>query len=75
MPNKSRGKINQPPSGEGKKQSPYSGDAHKMDKRSTVLQAQRNHPEENISTSEDEMSSRSILDQAKNNPKRPKAGR
>jgi hypothetical protein len=75
MANKSRGKKNQPPTGEGKKQSPYSGQAHKLNKRSEVLQAQRNHPEENIGTVEEEDAIRSAAPLEKNNPKRPKAGR
>jgi hypothetical protein len=37
--NKSRNKLNQPPTGEGKKQSPRSGDANKLHKRDDVLQA------------------------------------
>lgn len=75
MANKNRNKQNQPPTGHGKKQSPYSGSAHKLYKRSEVLQAQRNHPEENIGTSEDEMNMRSSAPLEKSNPLRHKAGR
>ena len=39
MPNANRNKKNQPPTGEGKKQSPRSRAANKLHKRSTVLQA------------------------------------
>ncbi len=41
-------KKNQPPTGEGKKQSPNVGQAQELDKRSEVLQAERNQPELNI---------------------------
>ena len=75
MPNKSRNKKNQPPTGEGKKQSPYSGEPRKLDKRSEVLQAQRNHREENVGTSSEEAASRPTIPSAEGNPKRPKAGR
>lgn len=75
MPNKSRNKLNQPPTGEGKRQSPYKGEPDKLGKRSEVLQAQRNHPEENIGSVSEEESSRSNSPQQKNNPKRQKAGR
>jgi hypothetical protein len=75
MPNKNRNKLNQPPTGEGKKQSPYEGEPNKLSKRSEVLQAQRNHPEENTGSAEEEEASRTGSAQAKNNPKRPKAGR
>jgi hypothetical protein len=68
--NKNRNKLNQPPTGQGKKQSPRSGAAHKLRKRSEVLQA--GHLEQNIGTAEEEEAARS---QPANNPKRPKAGR
>ncbi|HEX8772137.1 MAG TPA: hypothetical protein VF735_00940 [Pyrinomonadaceae bacterium] len=74
MANKSRNKANQPPTGQGKQQSPRSGAAHKLDKRSEVAQAQRNRPDENIGTASDEAASGSELAENKN-PKRPKAGR
>lgn len=75
MPNKNRKRVNQPPTGEGKKQSPRSGEANKLSKRSEVLQAQRNHPEENIGTSDEEMASGSTSPEERPNPKRQKAGR
>jgi hypothetical protein len=75
MANKSRNKANEPPTGEGKKQSPRSGDARKLDKRSEVAQAQHNRPDENIGSAEEEAAQRQELSQDSNNPKRPKAGR
>ena len=69
--NKSRNKINQPPTGEGKKQSPRSGDANKLNKRAEVLQA--SYAEQNIGTAEEEEALRS--EQQSSNPKRAKAGR
>ena len=70
MTNKSKDRLNQPPTGQGKKQSPRSGAENKMDKRSEVLQAAG--AEQNISSAEDEEAARST---DKTNPKRPKAGR
>ena len=52
MANKSRNRVNQPPTGEGKKQSPRSGQAHKLHKRAEVLQASR--AEQNIGSAEEE---------------------
>jgi hypothetical protein len=75
MPNKNRNKLNQPPTGEGKKQSPYEGEPNKLSKRSETLQAQRNHPEENVGSPEEEEAARSNAADQKNNPKRQKAGR
>jgi hypothetical protein len=69
--NKNRNKLNQPPTGQGKKQSPRSGAANKLNKRSEVLQAAG--AEQNIGTAEEEDSLRS--ERQVNNPKRPKAGR
>jgi hypothetical protein len=69
--NKNRNKVNQPPTGEGKKQSPRSGDANKLNKRSEVLQA--GGPEQNMGTAEEEEALRSGDETS--NPKRPKAGR
>jgi hypothetical protein len=68
--NKSRNKLNQIPTGEGKKQSPRSGDANKLNKRAEVLQAST--AEQNIGTAEEEEAVRS---EQPRNPKRPKAGR
>jgi hypothetical protein len=69
--NKSRNKLNQPPTGEGKKQSPRSGDANKLNKRAEVLQA--GGAAQNIGTAEEEDAL--ISDRETRNPKRPKAGR
>jgi hypothetical protein len=70
MPSKNRNKLNQPPTGEGKKQSSRLGAANKLDKRSEVLQSTDRR--QNIGTDEDEEAARSV---APVNPKRPKAGR
>lgn len=75
MPNNNRSKKNQPPTGEGKKQSPSSGAANKLDKRSEVMQAQHDRPDLNIGTAADEEAARSQSPREKNNPQRPKAGR
>lgn len=75
MPNKNRDKKNQPPTGEGKKQSPHRGEPNKLSKRSVGLQAQGQHPELNIGTAEEEEAARSNAAGEKNNPQRPKAGR
>ena len=73
MPNKSKNKLNQPPTGQGKKQSPSSGRDKELNKRSEVLQAQRGHPELNMGTSEDrELAERGDSGE---NAKRKKAGR
>jgi hypothetical protein len=69
--NKDRHKLNQKPTGQGKKQSPRSGEANKLDKRAEVLQA--GGAEQNIGTAEEEEASRSGGQAT--NPKRPKAGR
>lgn len=71
MANKDRNRLNQPPTGEGKKQSPRSGEANKLNKRAEVLQA--SGAEQNIGTAEEEEAFRS--QQQSVNPKRPKAGR
>ena len=70
MANKSKDRMNQPPTGEGKKQSPRSGAENKLGKRSEVLQAAG--AEQNIGTAEDEEAARSSKGK---NPKRHKAGR
>ncbi len=76
MPNKNRNKQNQPPTGEGKKQSPRSGEANKLNKRSEVLQAQGGHAEENIASDEnEEFATRGGGANEPSNPKRLKAGR
>ena len=63
-------RINQPPTGQGKKQSPRSGTENKLGKRSEVLQAAGSR--QNIGTAEDEDAAMSA---PRKNPKRPKAGR
>lgn len=75
MPNNNRDKKNQPPTGEGKKQSPDSGDDSKPDKRSEAAQAQRNHPEGNYGAIAEEEGAIQSMDQEKDNPKRQRAGR
>ena len=72
MANKSKNKLNQPPTGEGKKQSPELGEPKKLYKRSEVLQAQRGRPELNMDENAPEPAERTgDLE----NPKRQKAGR
>ncbi len=68
--NKNRNKVNQLPTGEGKKQSPRSGEANKLHKRAEGLQAAG--AEQNIGTAEEEEALGSK--QQLRNPKRPKAG-
>jgi hypothetical protein len=73
MANKSKNKMNQPPTGEGKKQSTRFGRDVELDKRSEVLQAQRGHPELNMGSDEDiEPAERGA---STSNPNREKAGR
>jgi hypothetical protein len=67
--NKNRNKVNQPPTGEGKKQSPKSGAANKLHKRSEVLQAGR--AEQNVGSRDDEEGLRS----GGTKTRRAKAGR
>ena len=69
MPNKNRNKLNQPPTGQGKKQSPLPGEPRKLDKRSEVVQA--SNARQNMGTSREEESSQT----QSTNPKRPKSGR
>ena len=66
-------KKNQPPTGEGKKQSPVKGESRVIDKRSTITQA--SDARENILDDEAEQSWRENTSQEKNNPNKPKAGR
>jgi hypothetical protein len=68
--NNSRNKQNQPPTGEGKKQSPRSGAANKLNKRSEVMQA--TDARQNLGTADDEAAAASGQTR---NPKRQKAGR
>ena len=69
MANKNRNRLNQPPTGEGKKQSPRSGEANKLHKRAEVLQASQDEQNIGIAEEEEALGSQSL------NPKRPKAGR
>lgn len=72
MVNKNRNRKNQPPTGEGKRQSRNLGEPRKLAKRSEVVQAQRHHPEINLGDSGEEAAAR---ERERPNPKRPKAGR
>jgi hypothetical protein len=72
MPNNNRNRKNQPPTGEGKHQSPHHGEPRKLMKRSEVLQAQRFHPELNLGDADEEAA---VREGDEPNPKRPKAGR
>ncbi|HYY42806.1 MAG TPA: hypothetical protein VE775_08760 [Pyrinomonadaceae bacterium] len=74
MANKNKNKVNQPPTGEGKKQNPQPGAPEKLHKRSIGAQAQHGHGELNLGTDEDEAAATPRPPAAKN-PKRPKAGR
>jgi hypothetical protein len=49
-----RNRRNQPPTGEGKHQSPFRGEPRTLAKRSDVVQAQRGHPELNVGDSDEE---------------------
>jgi hypothetical protein len=69
MVNNNRNRKNQPPTGEGKKQSVFRGEPRKLQKRSEVLQAQRNHPELNLGEEA------GVAEGNQPNPNRPKAGR
>jgi hypothetical protein len=64
---------NQPPTGQGKKQSPVKGQSGKIAKRSMVAQA--SNASQNLGMPEDETAQRENPSQKRNNPKRPKAGR
>jgi hypothetical protein len=72
MPNDNRNRKNQPPTGQGKRQSRYQGEPRKLGKRSEVLQAQRGHPELNVGDAAEEAAS---ADGDRLNPGRPKSGR
>jgi hypothetical protein len=71
MPNNTN-RRNQPPTGEGKRQSPHRGEPRKLSKRSEVVQAHRGHPELNLGDADEERASREV-----DRPRRarPKAGR
>jgi hypothetical protein len=72
MVNKNRNRKNQPPTGEGKRQSRNLGEPRKLARRSEVVQAQRHHPEINLGDSGEEAAAR---ENDQRNPKRSKAGR
>jgi len=72
MVNNNRNRVNQPPTGHGKKQSVFRGEPRKLEKRSEVLQAQRHHPELNLGDTDAEAAAD---DGEERNPNRPKAGR
>jgi hypothetical protein len=72
MANNNRNRKNQPPTGQGKSQSRFTGEPRKLGKRSEVVQAQRNHPELNLGDSGEEAASR---ERETLNPDRSKAGR
>lgn len=65
--------MNQPPTGEGKKQSPRAGEANKLNKRAEVLQA--SYAEQNIGTAEEEEAVRSGSSSVTVNAKKSRAGR
>jgi hypothetical protein len=72
MVNSNRNRKNQPPTVEGKHQSRFSGEPRKLNKRSDVVQAQRDHPELNLGDSDEEAAH---AEGDRLNPNRPKAGR
>ncbi|MFL6207985.1 MAG: hypothetical protein ACJ74W_04005 [Pyrinomonadaceae bacterium] len=74
MANKSKNRSNQPPTGEGKKQSPRQGAPEKLHKRSIAAQAQGGHAELNLGTDADEAAATPTPARTQN-PNRPKAGR
>ena len=73
MANKSRNKKNQPPTGEGKKQSTHLGDPQKLSKGSTVTQAQRGHPELNMGTNREEAAGSTRRRRRTRNARKPAA--
>jgi hypothetical protein len=72
MPNDQRNRKNQPPGVQGKRQ-PRHGEPDKLNKRSEVVQAQRNHPELNLGDERSEESWAANLDEPPRPPR--KAGR
>jgi len=73
MPNDNRSKLNQPPTGEGKKQSPEPGEPNKLNKRAEVLQAAG--AEQNIGTAEEEEAARTGVANEENSERKMRAGR
>jgi hypothetical protein len=72
MVNSNKNRKNDPPTGEGKHQSPFAGAPRKLAKRSDVAQAQRGHPELNLGSGDEEAAA---MDGDERNPKKPTAGR
>ena len=66
-------KKKQPPTSQGKSQSPVKGESRKLGKRSDVMQS--SHAEQNLQSDADEMGRRANPSERKNNLDRPKAGR
>ena len=73
MPNDNRNKVNQPPTGEGKKQSPSPGEPNKLNKRAEVLQS--SNAEQNIGTVEEEEAARTGVPNEDTSERKMKAGR
>jgi hypothetical protein len=73
MPNDNRNKVNQPPTGEGKKQSPMPGEPNKLNKRAEVLQA--SNAEQNIGSAQEEEAARTGVANEDNTERKMKAGR
>jgi len=73
MANQNRNEINQPPSGEGKKQNKYPGKPNKLHKRAEVLQAAG--AEQNIGSAEDEDDALSAQTTQAGQLRKPRAGR
>jgi hypothetical protein len=73
MANNNRNRLNQPPTGEGKKQSPQPGEPNKLNKRAEVLQS--SYAEQNIGTTEEEEAARTGVPEQRSRAKKMKAGR
>lgn len=73
MPNDNRGKLNQSPTGEGKKQSDLPGEPNKLNKRAEVLQA--TSAEQNIVGTEEEEAARTGVPDRPDAARKMKAGR
>ena len=73
MANNNRNRLNQPPTAEGKKQSPHPGEPNKLNKRAEVLQA--SYAEQNIGTTEEEEAVRTGAPEHRSRAKKMKAGR
>jgi hypothetical protein len=73
MPNDNRNKLNQPPTGEGKKQSPRPGEPNKLNKRAEVLQS--SNAEQNIGSAAEEEAARTGVANEDQSERKMKAGR